>query len=195
MATWGASIVIAEPAPTAARPARYLAPKLDPDEAKEAAEMTPIAFLLLSVLCILVFGGGGAGVGSIAASVFGESLRVPAWIAFDVAIVISLTLSYSLTARYGLRFPDEHQRLRKLAETGNVAWSCLPEPQKAENTERLRSMNAAARLLVVNSKNAEAKKVLEQTSQHLNDLALAVLPAQRKAEAAAIEPVGPNGSD
>ncbi|MFI8888609.1 hypothetical protein [Streptomyces sp. NPDC053813] len=194
MATWGAGIVIAEPAPAVVRPARYLAPKFDPDEAKEAVEAFPVAVLVLAVGCVLVFGGGGASVAAIIAALFGEGLRAPAWVAFDVVLVVSLAVAYSLTARYGLRFPDDHQHLRVLAETGNVAWSCLPEQQKAENTERLRSMNAAARLLVVNPTNAEAKKVLEETSQHLHDLTLAVLPAQRTPSAAAVEPVGP-GTD
>ncbi len=194
MATWGAGIVIAEPAPAVVRPARYLAPKLDPDGAKEALDAFPILLLVLAVGCVMVFGGGGAGVAAIVAALFGEGLRTPAWVAFDVFLVVALAVAYSLTARYGLRFPDEHQRLRVLAETGNVAWSCLPEQQKGENAERLRSMNAAARLLVVNPTNAEAKKVLEQTSRHLHDLTLAVLPAQRTPSAAAVEPVGP-GSD
>ncbi|MFE4658227.1 hypothetical protein ACFRFJ_16275 [Streptomyces hydrogenans] len=195
MATWGAGIVIAEPAPAVVRPARYLAPKLDPDEAKEATAAFPILLLVLAVGCALLFGAGGAGLAGIVAALFGEGLRAPAWVAFDVLIAAALAVSYSLTARYGLRFPDEHQRLRVLAATGNVAWSCLPEPQKAENTERLRSMNAAARLLVVNPKNAEAKKVLEETSQHLHDLTLAVLPKQRKAETAVVEPAGLNETD
>ncbi|MFF9011287.1 hypothetical protein ACF087_36670 [Streptomyces goshikiensis] len=194
MATWGAGIVIAEPAPAVVRPARYLAPKFDPDGAKEALEAFPVTLLILAVGCVLVFGGGGAGVAAIVAALFGEGLRTPSWVAFDVALVVGLAVSYSLTARYGLRFPDEHQRLRVLAKTGNVAWSCLPEAQKAENTDRLRSMNAAARLLVVNPANAEARKVLEETSRHLHDLTLAVLPAQRTATAAPVEPVGP-GSD
>ncbi|MFD5110461.1 hypothetical protein [Streptomyces cinereoruber] len=187
MAVWGDSIVIAEPAPAHAHPARYLAPKPGADGSAEPEIF--IAMLLFGAVFIGLLVGGGAG--ALAALFFGEGARALAWILFDLVLATGVAGAYAVVARHGLRFPDAQQSDQVLAEAGNTAWRCLPPQKQEETAEGLRAMNSAARLLLVDPGDTDARKVLEEESGRLHDLALTVaVPAQRTKKSA--QPVGPN---
>lgn len=173
MASWGRKIVIAEPAPGAALAARYLAPTFTTADADILDVLIPAGVVLGGGL---VFGLLGGGAGAVAATVFGDGVRAPVWIGFDLVVTACVIASYVLVARHGLRFTEEdHGEIRAqrvLVEQGNVAWSCLPENEQALWAEQLRAMNAAARLLRVDPEDAEARAVLERNSRALHELTL-----------------------
>lgn len=177
MAVWGDSIVIAEPAPAHARPARYLAPKPGSEGSSEGTELFIVMLVFGAFIVGLVAGGG---VGSLAAFFFGEGARALAWVLFDMALAACVAAAYAVVAQHGLRFPDAQQPDRVLTEAGNTAWRCLPRQKQEETAESLRAMNSAARLLLVDPGDKDARKVLQEESGHLHDLALTVaVPAQR----------------
>ncbi|WP_030185904.1 hypothetical protein [Streptomyces capuensis] len=177
MANWGRKIVIAEPAPGAARVARYAAPHYTWKEVDALDALGPIIVLFGGAI---VFGVAGGGVAAIAAALFGGGVEVPVWVCFDLLLVSCVVASYILVARYGLRFPADKDsgRWHIMTEQGNTAWRCLPTPQRLEYIEHLRAMNAAARLVLIDPDDAEACQVLEHNARTLHDLTLSRLPEQ-----------------
>ncbi|WP_282698141.1 hypothetical protein [Streptomyces sp. CC208A] len=167
MISWGDNIVVTEPAPALAGPARYLAPKLIDEELDE------ISFLLTAIGIFLIAFVGGGTAGELAAFFLGEGARAPVWVAFDLTVAICVAASYHLVARHGLRFPDSQRSQRTMAAVGNLAFTCLPEDLRPEAAEHLRVMNAAGRLLLVAPDDQEARAVLKEESGHLRDQATA----------------------
>lgn len=181
MVSWGSNIVIAEPAPAAARVARYLAPR--PKSFSESDDDSPVIAVLVIVAVAIGLGLIGNAVGAIAGALFGKGVITPVWVGFEVLLLASSLVSYGLVARYGLRFSGEKAQdktaegtLRIAAERGNTAWRCLPTQHRQESTERLRAMNAAARLLLIDMSDEQAQQVLRKNSSELHLLALASLP-------------------
>ena len=182
MATWGNDIVIAEPAPALAYPARYLAPTFDEDDADAAVIAVPLGLVFGGAL---IFGAAGGGVGEIAAALFGDAFLTPVWVVFDLLLVAAVATSYTLVARYGLRLPPAEEgepssSVAVLAARGNVAWKCLPHQQQEEHAQHLRATNAAARLLLVDAADTEAQKTLRENSDRLHVMALTLLPTEAK---------------
>ncbi|MFI8102102.1 hypothetical protein [Streptomyces sp. NPDC086023] len=167
MISWGDNIVVAEPAPALAGPARYLAPKLIDEKLDE------ILFLLAAFAILLITFAGGGTAGELAAYFLGKGARAPVWVAFDLTLAVCVAASYRLVARHGLRFPDSQRSQRTMAAVGNVAFTCLPEDLRAEAAEHLRVMNAAGRLLLVAPGDQEARAVLKEESGYLRDQAFA----------------------
>ncbi|WP_043224625.1 hypothetical protein [Streptomyces sp. NRRL F-5193] len=167
MISWGDNIVVTEPAPALASPARYLAPKIIDEELDE------ITFLLGAFAILLINFAGGGIAGELAAFFLGEGVRAPVWVAFDLTVAVCVAASYRLVARHGLRFPDSQRSQRTMAAVGNVAFTCLSEDLRAEAVEHLRVMNAAGRLLLVAPGDQEARAVLKEESGHLQDQAFA----------------------
>lgn len=185
MASWGREIVIAQPAPPLAWPARYLAPVVKENEIDDGSGLWPI---------FLIFGGGmvfglaGGGVAAIATQLFGGRVTAPVWVGFDLFLVACVVVSYVLVARYGLRFPhlpanEQSEAQRVLAAQGNTAWGCLPKEQRLANAERLRAMNAAARLILINADDAAAHTVLETNARSLHQLTLTTALEQKPTNA------------
>lgn len=173
MASWGQNVVIAEPAPPVAHPARYLAPVFNDDEPEDAF-LVPVLIVFGSLIVLVTLGGG---LGEIAARTIAPAARVPVWFGFDVLAIAAVLTAYVLVSRNGLRFPtgkrsEEFQERRTLVAQGNVAWRCLPEPQRQANTEPVRAMNAAARLVLINPDDEEANTVLKTTARALHQLTL-----------------------
>ncbi|MFB7936072.1 hypothetical protein [Streptomyces sp. NPDC056049] len=167
MISWGDNIVVTEPAPTLAGPARYLAPKIIDEELDE------ITFLLGAFAILLITFAAGGTAGELAAFFLGEGARAPVWVASDLTVAVCVAASYRLVARHGLRFPDSQRSQRTMAAVGNVAFTCLPEDLRAEAAEHLRVMNAAGRLLLVAPDDQEARTALKEESGHLRDQAFA----------------------
>ncbi|MEU6885617.1 hypothetical protein ABZ918_10465 [Streptomyces viridosporus] len=185
MASWGRNIVIAEPAPAVAHPARYLAPVFREDESDDVF-IIPI-LIVFGIGIVFVTLGGGAG--ELAAQVIGPAARVPVWICFDAIVAAALFTAYVLTARYGLRYPTGENattavtQRRLLVEQGNAAWRCLPEPQQQTMAEQLRTMNAAARLTLIDPDDTHADSVLRTNAQALHQLTLTVLDTRQSTQA------------
>lgn len=180
MTTWGGNIVIAEPAPALAGPARYLAFKAD---AREVLAAGPLVLIGLVIAGVIVYGAGCGAVAEIAAALFGKNVHTPVWVGSGLIVTLLIVIAYVLVARYGLRFPKEFEadpsEAQILTARGNTAWRCLPEPQRAENVARLRAMNAAARLALVDPGDTEAMAVLRENCGHLHQLTLTSLPENR----------------
>jgi hypothetical protein len=89
-----------------------------------------------------------------------------------------LVTAYVLVARHGLRLPtatratEESTQRRLPTAQGNTAWRCLPDLHRSANTEQVRAMNAAARLLLIHPDDQEADTVLRTNSQTLHQLTL-----------------------
>lgn len=175
MASWGRNIVIAEPAPALAHPARYLAPVFRDDDADNDPFLIPVLLVLGTGIVFITLGGG---LGELAARSLGAAARVSVFIGFDVLAATVLVTAYVLIARHGLRFPtgtratEESAQRRLLAAQGNTAWRCLPDLHRSVNTEQVRAMNAAARLLLIHPDDQEADTVLRTNSQTLHQLTL-----------------------
>lgn len=164
MASWGQNIVITEPAPALAYPARYLAPVAD-----DGDEF--FGFVIGGIVgSAIVFLGFGAIFGALAAQSIGPAARIPTHLGFDLLVGALIATSYILVARYGLRYSKEEHRV--LAVQGNTAWRYLPRVHQAVNIERIRAMNAAARLLLIRPNDREATAVLRTNSQILHQLTL-----------------------
>jgi hypothetical protein len=144
---------------------------------REVDELALPVFGLLGSGFVLLLAGGG--VAAVAEALFGDQVSTPVWVAFDVLVLACIAVSYVLVARYGLRFQDdddETQALRVIIEQGNTAWKCLPAQHQEENREQLRSMNAAARLVLIDPADSQARTVLENNAKTLHELALKALP-------------------
>jgi len=131
--SWGDNIVIAEPAPRAARMARYLAPR--PSDIRGTLREDDGGLIFGAVLGSLVGGGmvfgfGGGGVSAISGALgAGDTLKACVWLGFDLLLVAVVAAAYALVARHGIRFhtdsPDEDP-VHLALESGNTAWRSLP---------------------------------------------------------------------
>ncbi|MEU8136510.1 hypothetical protein [Streptodolium elevatio] len=195
--SWGDNIVIAEPAPAAARVARYIAPRppairktLREDEGNVIAAVAGSIFG-----AALLFGGVGGIASEIVvalAGVDGKMFQAWAWVVSDIALAALFGTAYALVARYGIRFytdsPEDEVHLA--LEVGNTAYRTLPADHRLQEAEALRAMNAAGRILRIDPHDADATTVLRTQSDRLRTLARTILdpaPGQAAGLAAATD--------
>ncbi|WP_329180699.1 hypothetical protein [Streptomyces decoyicus] len=179
--SWAGRIALIEPAPKPARYARYLAPhwkgmaRLDSNNGIGAL---PAAFLLL-LAGALLFGAGGAGAALAVRAAYGQPPLLQLWLAFDTATAVTLTASYWLVSRYGLRFYDTEpadNEIWRLVTVANTAWRALPRSHRRIHQPRLRAANTAARLLLTDHADTRTRQVLAAHTELLRHLSITVLP-------------------
>lgn len=195
--SWGDNIVIAEPAPAAARVARYIAPR--PPAIRKTLredEGNVVAAVLGSLFGAALLFGAGGGIASeivvVLAGVDTKMFQAWAWVGSDIALAALFGTAYALVARYGIRFytdsPEDEVHLA--LEVGNTASRTLPADHQLREAEALRAMNAAGRILRIDPHDADATTVLRTQSDRLRTLARAILgpaPSQTAGPAAATD--------
>ncbi|MEU1626726.1 hypothetical protein ABZ746_15650 [Streptomyces sp. NPDC020096] len=176
-ASWAKSVVIAEPAPPAARLARYLTPKWRGLLADQDLVGVVVALLFLVLVGTAPFALGGAAAAVLAKRLSGAPIA-ETWALFDGLLAGAVAVSYALVARYGMRFQicdTEFSDAWRLATLGNAAWRSLPRPHRKHELERLRAMNAATRLLLIQPDDQTLRTMLKTHTDALCVLATTAL--------------------
>ncbi|WP_030018150.1 hypothetical protein [Streptomyces monomycini] len=185
--SWAKRIAVTEPAPKPVRYARYLAPHwqglLRVDSENGIGIVPAVAFF--GVLASVLFGAGGAGVALLVDMAVDRGHMARAWVTFDLLVVVTLSLSYWLVGRYGLRFYDidpATNDLWRLITVANTAWRSLPRAHRTAQKPRLRAVNTAARILLADPGDTRTHQMLHAHADVLRHLATTVLADTQQAQ-------------